>query len=75
MPTYLVLSQAAGNPVDIRHVTAADRNTAAQKIKAELAQGLGMRDGQRDPIQIALLEVAAYGTITPNEDGCEAGLS
>lgn len=68
MPTYLVISQSPSG-LDIRSITASDRDAAAQQIKAALAQGMSVNAGQREPIQIGLVDLAAFGTITPAADG------
>ncbi len=76
MPTYIVVAQTQDNPVYIDHITAPDRDTAAQQIKQTLAQGVGVAtDGTRSAIQIGLIDLAAFGTITPNPDGSQAQIT
>jgi len=74
MPTYLAISQTPSG-FDIRAVTAASRDGAAQAIKTALAQGLSVNAGQRELIQIGLLDLAAFGTLTPNADGAQATIN
>lgn len=74
MTTFLVISQTISG-LDIRPITAADRDAAAQQIKSALAQGLSIGGGVREPIQIGLVDLAAFGTITPNADGNLAQIS
>lgn len=74
MPTYLAISHT-GSGIDIRPVTAGTRDAAATQIKQTLAQGLSVNGGQRETIQVGLIEIAAFGTITPNADGSQATIT
>lgn len=74
MPTFLAISQSASG-IDIRAVTAASRDAAAQQIKTDLAQGMGVNNGQRETIQIGLVDLAAFGTVTPNANPANATIS
>lgn len=74
--TFLVLAKTPGNPLYIDTITAADRDSAAQAIKAQLAQGVGVgAGGVRDQIQVGLVDLAAFGTITPNAVAGNATIS
>lgn len=76
MPTYIVIGQTGGNPVYIDHITAADRIAAGQALKQVLASGVGVNaDGSRDPIQVALVELLATATITPNANPANATIN
>lgn len=74
MPSYLAILQTPSG-FDIRPVTAATRDAAAQAIKAALAQGLSVNAGQREPITVGLLDLAAFGTLTPNAVAANAVIS
>ncbi len=74
MAVYLVISQTPSGQ-SLSTITAASRDAAAQTIKAALAQGLSINAGQRETVQIGLIELAAFGTVTPNADPAQAQIS
>lgn len=76
MPVYLVIGQTASSPVFIDHIVAADRIAAGQALKDLLGSGLAVHaNGSRDVIQIALVELLATATITPNANPANATIN
>ncbi len=69
---YLVVSQNGTDSPDLRAITATDVADAANQIKAALAQGMSVNNGQRATIQVGLIQLEAAGTITPNANPAQA---
>lgn len=65
MPAYQVISQtSSGN--DVRVIMANDLADLAPKIKAALGAGLGVNQGQREPVVVSVTRLNVAALITPN---------